>query len=714
MSWQKKYYYSFKDPNNKKYTVEIWEDSSSVITAEEIRGDYNPATINYPTTDLFDPIKASVAELNLLSTLGLMYFDLYTNDMLKYQVRIYYEYWITPSVSTDLPLWFGYIDAENYSEPFNSIDNYPVTVTANDGFNVLNRIQYADYNPATNSYIAFKGVNSAWVVLQRILQKLNLPWTYIYIGLSSSPIEVTIGEDENLFEYVYVNNENYYNEDSDPESCRTVLNELLRPFGAFIIQHNSDLYITDINYIASGEMAFKKYEYVFEATSYLVTVSIDTSIGDISALGLEDTNITLEVDNGINRQTALYNLYAESKIVEYEAGNDFSSEGTTTTIGASGYQWNETEFGASSIWDKYGYGHFCKLAGIDPDNSKESANYLKISNQGLTGFQYYNQIGDDTKHTFSYKLKLPYLISSTNYYLRIEMQVYIRTIDDLGGTPTLGVKAACLTTRLKIGDKKYTSGAFYPSSTYSYWVDTTSSLDLILFFRDNVNSYDNNPINDSWISLDYKRLYTYYKDGAWHEATKSTPFLIPLTQSQGDVEFDIYGYRVYDESTDIWTEIEVKDFRIKNLKITITDRDGNPYDLSDLEYVSELDANFNNKGEDIKLYHGTNATSYPLQRGNVLGLNASTGLYQPLTGFNKAGDTDIIENLLLRSVKSNKGSANIRLNCSLPPVSPIGYITYSTYLTGKKFMPVSNKIDLSNGISSLTIREIHADDAVIL
>ena len=217
-----------------------------------------------------------------------------------------------------------------------------------------------------------------------------------------------------------------------------------------------------------------------------------------------------------------------------------------------------------------------------------------------------------------------------------------------------------------------------------------------------------------WISLDYKKLYTYYKDGAWHEATESMPFLIPLTQSQGNVEFDLYGYRVYDESDGVWTEVEVKDFRIKGLKLTITDADGNPYNLSDLEYVSELDSKFSNEGEGLTLWHGTNASAYPLQRGNLLRLNTATGLYVPHTSATKNFDTNISENLLLRSIKSNRGTSNMRLNVSLPVISPLGYLTYSSYLSGKALIVLSNKMRLEEGISEVVARELHSDDATIL
>jgi hypothetical protein len=73
--------------------------------------------------------------LNLLSTTDRKFFDLYTADMMEYQIRFYND--------TDL-IWCGYLDSEMYSEPFNQCKNYPVTFTGTDGFALLERINYLD------------------------------------------------------------------------------------------------------------------------------------------------------------------------------------------------------------------------------------------------------------------------------------------------------------------------------------------------------------------------------------------------------------------------------------------------------------------------------------------------------------------------------------------------------------------------------------------
>ena len=47
MSFQKKYYFTFRDINNAQFTTEIWENSAGVITPALIKGDKYPFVVNY-------------------------------------------------------------------------------------------------------------------------------------------------------------------------------------------------------------------------------------------------------------------------------------------------------------------------------------------------------------------------------------------------------------------------------------------------------------------------------------------------------------------------------------------------------------------------------------------------------------------------------------------------------------------------------------------
>jgi len=714
--WNKKYYFSFKDVEDVNYTVEIWEDipdGSPLPVPALIQGDLNPATLEYPGSYLFTPVRASGAVLTLLSTSDRMFNNLFTREMLKYQVRVYKTVWITPIYSIESPVWLGFLDSENYSEPFDSLTNYPVQVTANDGFNLLGRMSYINYNSVLGTYTKLTGINSAWEVLLRVLQRLNLPWTNIYVGLSTTIPDVTIAANENLLEKLYLNNENWYNEDGEPETCRTVLENLLAILSAFIVQIGGDLYITDRQHLSTGATAsFKKYTYGYETTAYSATVSVSINNGDISTVGLQSSRVSMLVETGINKQVVTYSPYFQKRLIDYEALGDFSNPTGSVTIGDTGYSWTETEYADSATWTKYNNGKFCSYVGAEAVNAGNKDTYLKIENYGLTGLNYYNQTGDETKHSFKCNVPQPTLISTGTYYLRVQMSVYARTIDNMGDSPTLGIKSVNLVTRLKIGNKKFKGGAFYDDPDFFKWTDLTDTSDLTLFFRDTTDGYANYPLNDKWFNLDMRQEIGYFQDGVFKNGVLIKPYLIPLEGIEGPIEFDIYGYRVYDESTDIWTEVEIPELRIKDIVLSITDKDGKEIDLTDIEYTSKLDKNFSNSGQPVKSLLGCNLEDYPIERGNLL-LDAGD-THSFLTEATRNGVTDIPEKLLLRSIKSNYAEPNIQLTLETSTqTNQIGYFTYSSYLSGKKLAILSNKINLSENVSQLTLRDFHNDFATI-
>lgn len=265
MAFQLKYYYTYRDIANQQYTVNILENTPDTLTPLQIKGYQEPFIVNYPEiTNKLQTIRGSGATLNILSETDRQFFNLYTADMMQYKVNHY--------KGASL-VWTGYLDSELYSEPFNELTNYPVSFAANDGFNLLERLNYVD--DSSNKYT---GIVTQWTVLTNIFSKLGLTLNNIYVGLSTTIDGVTIGASETIFHKHYIIQENYYNEDNEPESCRKVLEGILAPLGAYIQQINGSIIITDLNHLAQNSTVnFKKYNpSTFE---YISTDSINQNIG---------------------------------------------------------------------------------------------------------------------------------------------------------------------------------------------------------------------------------------------------------------------------------------------------------------------------------------------------------------------------------------------------------------------------------------------------
>lgn len=706
--WYLKYYYEFMDETNQKYKVEIYEDvvSPPAPAPTKIKADFEPCVINYRNDELYNPVWASGAELSILSTSDRQFFSLYTDDMMKYQVRIFRTYWVTPIYSVQLPVWYGYLVSENYEEDFSFIDNYSVNITANDGFNLLERINYLD-DTGEN----YTGVTSHWDTLFNIInKKLNLPIDFVYVGLSTTPLDYSLQEGETILHTIYQNEENWYDEDNEPENCRKVLENILSIYGAFIIQKEGNLYITDINHIAVSGATFNKYEY--SDFTYLTSLQLNLEIGDISSIGVQSNKINFEIEPGINKQVVNYSSYEKNNILEYNGEEDLINQivESTSTSGSTGFKWTETYYSGSTFWNAFNGSYFCKLQGISTTNKDNIDFYLKINDRGY--------INDDLNDTispisFTMKSKLPYLLPTDKYKLKLEMKVYFRTLNDLNNPDEVmvkGISSGELCCRLQIGNEKY---GHLHYDIFQWVNDISDPESLILYFKEQPDPFNYLPINDKWMELKSVNL-KYLGDDIWFK--EENDYLIPIEETMlkgGEIFFSIYGYKVYEMPFfPTQEETTALDCRIKDIRLSVVDSVGKKVSSLDLEYISRLNSNYANEGKKIRIYQGTNTNKHPVQRGNLMVYNGSG--YTFSTVLNKEGDTDIPENLLLRSIKSNYGGSNIKLAIDLPINNILGYYTYNNYLYGKKLFPMSNRMNLRQNISELVLREINKDEAVII
>ena len=668
MSFQKKYWYTFKDLKNIQYTVEIWQDTTDIITAEEIRGDQDPFLIQYSDISKLESIRGSGCELNLLSSTDRKFMSLYTANMMEFQIRVYN--------GVNL-IWLGYLDSELYSEPFNQIKNYPVRFSGTDGFALLERFNYLDING--NKYT---GLDTQWNVIKNIISKLNLGYNGIYISLSTTSNDFSISYNETIFHKTYCNNKNWYNEDGDAETTRKVLEEILKPYGAYIIQDNANLYIVDINTIAKNlTSSFRRYNSSF---NYVSTVDLNLNIGDLTTIKFAESNQQLNVVSGINKQIIKYSPYLESTILDYDSSKDFSGYTLTNLKGEYPNSWEENVYSTSDYWSNNSNGRFIELVGTgNNDGNKEK--YLSINSLNTSL----------SNNVFSYKGETPQIISNADvvYYLKFDCSCYVRTTDNMGLTTDVIVNQCAIDSRLKIGNKYLVGGDSFNWSTSSGYFQ---------FRYDNYNAENNiwNTITDTWSNV--KQTKT----------SKNTGIIVPLDTYGGtNFSFDIINVVCFDKNSNIITNSDVKEIRLKDIKISLLDKDFNEIKNSDTEYVGYLNKNHKNEGDIITILQGSSVNKAPIEKGSLMGYN---GNYYYLNSWTREGKMDLLENLLLRSIVSNYTNKTIELTATINKINSIvGCLTYQSFLPNKVFMIVGCEQNLSENTSTIRLQEISIDNLEI-
>jgi hypothetical protein len=701
MAEQVKIYGSFKDLNDNVYTINIIEDSETALTPQlcEIADTFVTRYIDI--ANKFTAVRGSISEFALLSVTDRQFIGLYTANIKQYKVNFYKGAAI---------IWTGWIDSERYSEPFNEIENYPVTIAANDGFNLLDRLDYIQSNGAN-----YYGIVSQWTVLTNILSKLGLSWNNLLIGLSTTINADAMAAGETIFHKQHVNQSNYYNEDGDPETCRTVLEALLKPLGAFIQQVNGNLYITDVNHLAQDTaISFKKYNPVTFA--YVSTDTVNQNIGDLTDIEFADSNQVLDTISGVNKQIVSYSPYVNTLPVKHEPGtDDFIGEDVTTNYGAGLYTWKQVTYLTSKYWDKYNLGSFCRAEATAGSNNGEKNYFLKVGKYAF---------GDlaESKLSFKTKLQLPHILPS-QHYLRVNVTANFRTKTDWENPAETGTKITMGMLRMyvKIGTQKRKKQAFSNN-----WELATSLVPFELYFftperidpdaaHDFAIYYAN--IADTDIASTNLKIYSennYTQD----------PILIPLVNggifTGGIIEVGIYdfqttnrGYNYQNQLYDGFADSATIECRIKDIEFSITDGKGNLVNTNDKEYVAKLNPLFANKGETVNLIHGASPYQISTERGALLGYKNNA--YYFISQWIREGVTDKIENLLLRSIVSNYTEPSVKLPCKINmPSSILGFLTYENFLSGKKLMVAGATLNYAEAEADVTLIEISKDNLTIV
>lgn len=313
--------------------------------------------------------------------------------------------------------------------------------------------------------------------------------------------------------------------------------------------------------------------------------------------------------------------------------------------------------------------------------------------------------------SFTYKNALPYIIKTDKYFLKVELSYYLRTTDEYNmqnDNTRKKITQAYLYTKLKIGGYSFIGYQFNPT-----WIPTINddnpNHSFMMILWDASTTKDLAPvytdISDKWGTLQIMQ-------GNNDNSISGIPYVISLNDIDGgELTFDIMDFQAYDGSTNV-TQF-VKEIRIKDVKFTLVDSNGDTIENNDIEYIGYLDSSYKDSGKEITLLQGTNTDNIPVERGSLMGF--TNGFYFFIQKWIREGATDCIENLLLRSIISNYTDKSIELNPIINFLpSTFGCLTYENFFSGKKFMIMQCDHDFEACKSSIRIQEVSIDNHVVI
>lgn len=724
MAYQEKYNYTFVSIDGKTNLVEIWQDTAETLTAEEVKCGSMPFTVELPEIDhKVQPVWGKGCNVELISDVSFKFFTgLYHVDKKEFIVKHYIDSAIN---------FLGYLNSEMSRESYTDYSNYQVSVIGNDGFSLLERIQFLQDDGSL-----YTGVKSFFEILTICIDRIELPFSAINIALSTTSTLITIAADETLFHHQYIDCANFINEDGDAETMRKVLESILQPFGAVITQESGSLWVTDINSKAAGTgLTFKSF--ILDTTwDYDSDINF-IQLKNISTVGYNGTGADIERSGGKNKQVVTYSPYPiktwlSDSLMEISEF-DFIDFAWSTRYKLNykklltNKYWTATEFELVRYWFDpiVNVANYAALPAATA--ASKSITYITTDN----GYNYrWNGVvyvftdsslvfGSDQSihfvvrtHTTNTKIASskvnPFVTLPKSEYsagqivqgamIVIKGRVQLLKWINYSLISKQGILSHILITlKIKIGSYYY-NGVTWTTTDSFYYPRISKKNDEMMGTPWNISSYPN------YFEPEFITLGNNGEDGIY----------IPIDQDiSGAMEIEIWSDFFQDGGVtnyQMWHDPRINEAWYSNLSINVVQSDTSEIPDSAKEYIGYLNPLFKEEAKKTDLICGT-MTSIT-DRGKILYFDT---VYKALKSWTRAGQTFEIEKLLLNTLSSNYKEGYIMLNGLKLNNSFNSLNVFQDTFTDASIMAIKSlKVNYRDNIAECNLHEISPDILTIV
>lgn len=694
MSYKLRYTGEWKDLKNNTNKLFIYRDTDLTITSDEIK--IVSFEIDYPNIDYFkdESLFGCGANITLISENRLKFInELYT--IKKQELKVIHTI-------NDVINFVGWVDTEQYEDEFSNIINYPISISANNGFTVLERIAVND-----NGY-KLVGIYSALDIIKLCLSKLDHTFDNINIGLSTTIPNYSLLSNETILHRLFVKSENFYDEKDIPMNCREIINNILVSFGAKLYIQNNSIYIVDINTLNNDNLTLKSYSYTTLNFISDITISNKTVINEMIG------SYNLSMQSGVNNASIKFNKYCYANSISYEINEktlkDFS---LTTTRTINGVLYEEDVYTGCQNYIRNDYQTvFANLK----DTTREKSDDIYIRAYGVCD-TLNNEI-DSGNPAFSIDTNIT--LTSSYKWLRLSGQIMVEDVTRLDENYKINYyDGVTLDLKIKIGGYTYYNGR---------WIaDSSITLPRPERFNCKTGDIPNNGFRiNNWYTLDnavttlipvVSGVNTKFFKGI------SVPLNSDLRESAytlvgGSLIIEFYIRRTVFGKTDYYT------FRLKDLNVSFLEEDeyGNLIDInnSDSEfqgfvndyYLEDLEIE-TKQGTDLE---GNSRALYLLKKSGLYSDSdyATNERFVNAESFTRTNNTATLEELLLNTYLSNLKESRYLFNVNLQNYYPIfrnfEFDLLKRNAVNVKMIPVSMAIDYINCETSLKLLEYVKDE----
>ncbi len=236
-----RYRFWFTDNEGTEYSGEI---SNAGYTGATVTLEGSAVIRRDTGNNVYQPLQVKACDITLHATEEHQLEDIY-NEVDRY--------WLFHLKKNGTGIFQGYVSTEDMQQPFNAYI-FDLSFEALGHLHYLENIGYYD-----NAQQPFEGRSSLLTIMKRCLDKGFNAIDGVF-GVLTAHHLTNSGAD--LFETLYLDQSQFYDEDGEAKDCKTILQDILKSLGCFVFQYRLNFVIISVknwvNMIARP-ISYRKY-----------------------------------------------------------------------------------------------------------------------------------------------------------------------------------------------------------------------------------------------------------------------------------------------------------------------------------------------------------------------------------------------------------------------------------------------------------------------
>ncbi len=272
------YYSRFKDLNEHEYRIEIYKDTEDSLSPKGLILSDTPVVITYKGDDIYKPLKQSSCSINVLTDDVLR--ELYTGKLDEVKLKV---------LKDGELFWVGFLTPNVYNSEYNS----EFDLLTLEFIDTIAQLENTKFQKSDNKISTFMAV------MDRVLKVVDKDRDIKKILLQSS---ISLNDSDDILNKLFIQERNFFDEEDEPETNKSVLEDILTYLGMSMVQYKDAFFILDYDAVTKGNFLFVEYDLV-AGVSKVKTIEKDERF--LSDIGVYEANGNISLGDVFNKVSVI-------------------------------------------------------------------------------------------------------------------------------------------------------------------------------------------------------------------------------------------------------------------------------------------------------------------------------------------------------------------------------------------------------------------------